>query len=191
MKVKGFTLVEIAIVLVVIGIILGMALKARGIVELARFKREASLVLEMNNAYMSYVALNGQNYSKRPGLTLNMTHFEEFIPSSKRYSEMIRDSWQFTWCRLSSNKAYPSVGYLEPHVDGQYVCTSINKKLSAELACYIDYLTDDSLWTSGQGRVYNDGGAALYEGDLTGKCHKLTPLQTTDTLQYMWLNKLD
>ena len=190
MKTKGFTLLEVTIVFVVIGILLGMALKARGVVELARIKREGALLIEMNDAYMRYVALNGQDYAKRPGLTLNMSHFDEFMPPSKRYSEMMKDSWHYSWCRLDTNTPLPAVGYFEPHADGQYICTNMNTKLPAEVACYVDYMIDDSIWNRGSGRVHNSDGAVLYEGDLSGMCHKLHTVQAnTNPLHYMWLNK--
>lgn len=57
----GFTIVELAIVLVVIGIILSMALKGKQLVEVAMLKREVQKIRKLETAFAIY-------YAKKNGL---------------------------------------------------------------------------------------------------------------------------
>lgn len=51
---KGFTLVELAIVLIVIGLLLGMAFKARNMVDAARVKSDISKITKISTAFNTY-----------------------------------------------------------------------------------------------------------------------------------------
>ena len=59
MKVKGFTIVELAIVLVVIGIILGMAVKGKSLVDAARVKADLARIHKVESATAIYYAKTG------------------------------------------------------------------------------------------------------------------------------------
>ena len=75
---RGFTIVELAIVLVVIGIILGMAVKGKQLVDAARDRAELAKITKLEAAtaiYYSYV--NGSIIDMTvfpPGLVGGMTH---------------------------------------------------------------------------------------------------------------------
>lgn len=60
---KGFTLVELAIVLVIIGLILGAVLKGQALIDSARLKRAYNLEREVLAAVYTYM----DKYSKYPG----------------------------------------------------------------------------------------------------------------------------
>ncbi len=57
---KGFTLIELAIVLVIIGIIIGAVLKGQDLIESARIKRFDNSVREWETAVWTYVDRKGQ-----------------------------------------------------------------------------------------------------------------------------------
>src|SRR3989304_4282663 len=60
---KGFTLVELAIVLVIIGLILGAVLKGQELINNARMKRLYNMKHEVNAAINTYL----DKYGKYPG----------------------------------------------------------------------------------------------------------------------------
>ena len=58
MKRKGFTIVELAIVLVVIGIILSMAIKGKNLVDTARFRMEINKIRKLEAAIHIFLAVH-------------------------------------------------------------------------------------------------------------------------------------
>jgi prepilin-type N-terminal cleavage/methylation domain-containing protein len=52
---KGFTLIELAIVLVIIGIIIGAVLKGKDLIESARIKSFSNSLMEWDIAVWAYV----------------------------------------------------------------------------------------------------------------------------------------
>ena len=59
MKMKGFTIVELAIVLVVIGIIIGMAVKGKSLVDAARVKADLARIYKIEAATAVYYTKTG------------------------------------------------------------------------------------------------------------------------------------
>ena len=66
---KGFTLVELAIVMVIIGLLMGAILKGQAMIEDARIKRVISDINGMSAAYFTYL----DRYSALPGDDPNAT----------------------------------------------------------------------------------------------------------------------
>ena len=59
----GFTMVEIAIVMVVIGLLIGVVLKGQALIQNARYKSLINQANELTNAYFAYL----NQYGKYPG----------------------------------------------------------------------------------------------------------------------------
>ena len=80
---KGFTLVELAIVLVVIGLLMGMAFKGKSLVDAARIKAEVNKVTKIGTAIHSYYA----KYGALPGQTGNGNNIT--FTNQRMYNELI------------------------------------------------------------------------------------------------------
>ena len=57
-RIKGFTLVELAIVLVVVGIIMTMGIKGKDLVRIANLRKEVLVINRMQAAVISYYGIN-------------------------------------------------------------------------------------------------------------------------------------
>lgn len=66
---EGFTIVELAIVMVVIGLIIGVVLKGQELVANARYKAVVSQASDLTNAYYTYL----NQYGKYPGDDITAT----------------------------------------------------------------------------------------------------------------------
>lgn len=66
-KEKGFTLIELAIVLVVIGLLMGMAFKGKALVDASRVKAEVNKISKISTALNAYLA----KYDTLPGQLAN------------------------------------------------------------------------------------------------------------------------
>ena len=67
---KGFTLVELAIVLVVIGLLMGMAFKGKSLVDAARIKADVNKIEKMSTAINVYYS----KYDTLPGIAGDVTN---------------------------------------------------------------------------------------------------------------------
>lgn len=82
---KGFTLVELAIVLVVIGILLGLVLKGKSIIDAANSRAETAKISKIRTAVQSYFT----KYDRLPGIN-NLDDTAKFS-SANVYEALIND----------------------------------------------------------------------------------------------------
>jgi prepilin-type N-terminal cleavage/methylation domain-containing protein len=114
---KAFTIVELAIVLVVIGIILSMAVKGRELVRVAKIKADIVKIEKMRTAlYMMYAKRNGQlpdivtADKVRPGATGTTAEFvdhnqliaEGMIGPHDMFSDVVNQQWLMRLCGIDS-----------------------------------------------------------------------------------------
>jgi competence protein ComGC len=87
---KGFTVYELAIVLIIIGLIMGLVLKVNAIIDVARLKKECAKFENMRSAFTIYYKM----YKGLPGAdkSLNGTGLTILANSETARNELIRAS---------------------------------------------------------------------------------------------------
>jgi prepilin-type N-terminal cleavage/methylation domain-containing protein len=79
---KGFTLVEMSIVMVVIGLILGMALKGKSLLDSATIRNEVNKLSLMQSAVMTLLTTSSNDGSLNELPKENTTKAYDFIENS-------------------------------------------------------------------------------------------------------------
>ncbi|OAG28612.1 prepilin-type N-terminal cleavage/methylation domain-containing protein [Thermodesulfatator autotrophicus] len=173
---KGFTLVELAIVLVIIGIILGGVLKGQEIIKNAKIKR-------LYNDYQGYVAAiytYQERYGALPGDDRNAaTRFATCNPvptngdGDGRMDDEDGTTWGRYWHHLRCAGIIPGSGSTHPtHAFGGRVYINYNDyNISGHTICFqnvpgdvadaIDRTNDDGIPNSGS--IQGDGSATTYD----------------------------
>lgn len=188
---SGFTLVEIAIVLVVIGILMGIVYKGSDLMDSSRRKDDLNKVMKIKSAMVMYHTKFNTVAGDRGGTT---------ITNDNIYSDLLREGLlspkDFELSR--TNKYYHFVGCdggglhgwgvntMEKGRNG-FIClfineaptasntdskSTLNKDLSYKDICFFESAIDDKNVSQGEGRSKTDIGAALgnysCNGDLEG-----------------------
>ncbi len=169
---KGFTLIELAIALMVIGLILAMAMKGRAIVDAANIKADMNKMNKMTSAIMTYVSI----YNRLPG-TVPLRGGGTVGTSQAFYIDMIDELFldrpDFL-AQSESGETYFKVVSCQVRASGGYDISTTLKtygnlcmilstqhpahgntatiKASNKFACYMEELLDNKNLTSGAGR---------------------------------------
>lgn len=176
-KKNGFTLVELAIVLVVIGLLVGMAIKGKTLVEAAKSKADYQKVNKLTTAVNVYYT----KYGRLPGLLPDKT-----ISPKLFYEEVIKEGllkaadfkitsagiaflnivgcekagttgnlmWQIvTPTETSSLCAYNTNKSIEDMLDNENVAYAQRSPFPRYLACQLETLVDDKNIRNGDGRI--------------------------------------
>lgn len=182
---KGFTLVELAIVLVVIGLLMGMAFKGKSLVDAARTKADIRKIQKMETALNTYFA----KYDTLPGKKSDGTYSDKSM-----VDELIADgSLNQADFKLASFASYIHfTGCEERIIQGGPVFypvdIDVNQRLCVTLTphsnhtdsavvdevtavkelyiCYIETLLDDSDILTGSARkttFRHDGSSRTYK----------------------------
>lgn len=198
---KGFTLVELSIVLVVIGILMGMAIKGRSMVEAAQVKKDMAKIQNISTAI-------GQFYSKYgmlPGKKNNGKYTDKSI-----YDDLInegtlnKDSFEFASFKnkihfagctsiTAGAKSTWTIANITPknnicvvfndtnHADNENLVSVDNTKIKSIQACYVEMSLDDGNIYAGNGKVRT--GSANNTEDFS-TCTKLK--KSTNTPEYLY-----
>ncbi len=167
---KGFTLLELTIVLVVIGLIMGMAIKGKTLVDSAKVRAEVVKMGKFETAVYTYFSKTG---SSLPPLDTSTGRYDASslitigaLGQRDYYSEMANDNWTLVACGMQP--AGFSVA-----ATGSEVCARIGLadhiKVPARLACSIEKMLDDDDLSTGTGRV--QAGAANFTQDVYNDCN--------------------
>lgn len=183
---KGFTLVELAIVLVVIGLLMGMAFKGKALVDSARIKADINKINKIGTALNVYYS----KYSVPPGLnrsTGKMTikaMYDEMVgeglikPTDFQFTSAPGTFLVFQGCQSviaadgsmrwrnvalseSENICIFRDGKAISEYGDKYADTSApsveSAYMSSHMICQIETLLDDKNITSGDGRLLEKG----------------------------------
>ena len=179
---KGFTIVELAIVLVVIGIILAMAVKASGLVFAARVRNDVAKLNKFEAAVMTGYTITGmlpegtlaykgtnaridESFYIDRGLLTN-ADFEILVSSYSGGWDDNDTLWVLVRCRTGY---YDNTSLTPPEVhrysvadnNGQNVCAvsnlnsnSVFGAMDVGLACEIEIMKDDENFNTGAGHEW-------------------------------------
>lgn len=187
---KGFTLVELAIVIVVIGILLSLAVKGKGIVDTAKVKNDVNKVLKIKTALASFYS----KYHTVPGVSGGAIALRNDI----MYTDLIKeglvkaddfkrsgantyyhfigcdssaDGWKYGEMSLnaSGGSALPYICLMEnnitPLADTSSGSSSANVDVSLKDICYYETMIDDRDVLTGEGRLAGTGTVDLGKFD--------------------------
>lgn len=177
-KLRGFTLIEIAIVLVVLGLLIGMVFKGKSILDAAKLKTDISKISKISTALNVYYS----KYNTLPGIIDNKTRemTSQAIYNQLISEGMLKDSdfklrsipnsyWQFHGCE----GAYDPSGNLlwqqqKLNADSKVCLYRTDKNPSTQTAsileadksftnsflmCSIENMMDDNAIKKGDGRL--------------------------------------
>ena len=188
---KAFTIVELAIVLVVIGIILAMVVKGKSLVDAARMRAEVAKVNKFEAAISEYYSLTGgklpqiaygNRIDRRPFIDAGLLTEKDYeinigtiVVSGREYkgywamggcSSRDRPYMFSSWMNIRSQvKNICILGVPDP--DDITTAQTINA-LDIRLVCNIEVMKDDQFLGSGIGRtsyVVNPGDTWIHEMD--------------------------
>lgn len=172
---KGFSLVELAIVLVVIGILMGLAIKGKSLIDAANLKADINKISRIQMAVNTYFT----KYDRLPGMTAaggnisdqlvynalvneELLTYNDFVVSDGSYGYTIY--WHFTGCNTNN------AGFLVPQTisSSNRLCIYLNSTAApgtitttgaaltpAALGAYIcamETMVDDNNPRTGNGR---------------------------------------
>lgn len=193
---KGFTLVELAIVLVVIGILLGLVLKGKSIIDAANSRAETTKLSRIKTAVQSYFT----KYDRLPGIT-SLSEGAKF--SSKNvYDALIDDEllspkdfvglddtyWAFIGCRTVDGTGNNNKRWVNSPIQNQAnLCvyltgtppetitntdaTMKDNKFDGSFICQIESSLDDMNSYNGMGRLLNDEAVTTGVGKKEYTCN--------------------
>ncbi|MDR2400230.1 MAG: type II secretion system GspH family protein [Deferribacteraceae bacterium] len=173
---KGFTLVELAIVLVIIGLITGMAVKGRSLAAAAEMREEVNKMRKYEHAFATHFAKSGSfvpatyDDSNQDLWSDNVSEIflEKGYLVSKdlvmKYSTRNPPKTYFI-AELQDNTSNPGMGYHLDREAEESEITNFGVLLDKSLdyfICSIEIMGDDRDITTGLGRVaYRGLGSAL------------------------------
>lgn len=189
---KGFSLVELAIVLVVIGILMGLAIKGKSLIDAANLKADinkiARIQMAVNTYFTKYDRLPGMPSGGTATLTDKIVYDALVDEELLKYNDMVISDgsygdisyWHFTGCSYnvdgylvsqsitSGNRLCIFVGSVEP---GNMTSTApaTNPRSKESYICSIETMIDDYNVRAGNGRLTSNVTAGV--GATNFKCN--------------------
>jgi prepilin-type N-terminal cleavage/methylation domain-containing protein len=153
---KGFTIVELAIVLIIIGIIIGMAIKGGALLQTAKMRAEFRKVDKIRTALSTWRANNPMGISKFPKLTADNNSPEldinELVTLGYLTDQEISTPFK-KWELIRGG--IPATSGVTGIADGEYGKSFILMldNTSPQYACNFEVLLDDRVFDTGSTRV--------------------------------------
>ena len=167
-KVFGFTLVEMAVTILLIGLVMVMIARGFSVYEAAKVRKEINKIKTFESALMAYSDFSG---GELPGVLggdgrLDMSGVIQMgmIPASIFKSDM--DGMNFNWVLIPcSRSGYPGDPINEYIIDGHLVSfnicalanstdpltSSLNYVMDSKLVCFLESVLDDKNTRKGLG----------------------------------------
>ena len=153
MNKKGFSIVEVVMVLILLGGVLWLVMNGKFLIDTMRVKSEIATLDKFSNALAFYrVERSGAPMKTNDKVNVDPTVFLQkgLIAADDMYSKLSESSWELVLCKPGPNGQYFE---LDPS-GGKTVCARMkNERYDGFATCYIDKLDDKSL-ISGQVRAH-------------------------------------
>ena len=153
---KGFTIVELAIVLMVLGLIMGMSLKGVALVSTARMRADVARLNKIQAATAALVSqyegdISGLQGASTGGIYDSNKFFETgfLLPLDLNGHTTAPDKWVFRNC--AQGAVDTNAHLIETNYNHGNICIRHNK-MSEIFACNVEKLMDDEDLTNGQNR---------------------------------------
>lgn len=207
---KGFTLVELAIVLVVIGLLMGMAFKGKSLVDAARIKADVNKVEKLGTAInvyyskydtlpgLSSVSGGGTTYAAKSSGAIYQTLIDEgLVKDSDFKSASGATYWTFIGCNHDAAK-WAATGIAEtanlciyrssnePKNQKTAETAIKNASISGETICQLETLLDDKNLETGDGRQGNNINLSKVDTTNWNCADKKANSINNEALEYMY-----
>jgi prepilin-type N-terminal cleavage/methylation domain-containing protein len=195
---RGFTIVELAIVLVVIGIILAMAVKGKALVDAAKFRAEINKIRKLEAAMHIYIASNATSHpdgATQWGEVAMQFFYDKGILSpgelrvdgaaAKMNTSMGQLRWTPVQCEVMVQGDYRIFRYIQsftPASDRSYCAALVSEDIQTgsfdhapilpKYQCGIELMLDDENVTTGSARRVSSIGGAINPTNFTPEEYK-------------------
>jgi prepilin-type N-terminal cleavage/methylation domain-containing protein len=151
---KGFTLVEITIVMLVIGIIAALAIKGKDLVEVANVRSELRKLEKIDLAVKSVILQKGKNGSASFFNNEGYAAGAEIIPVYFRERGLLDNRDFVTY--LVPETVTKSVWRKTPYDNASETAISISGSFTPQEACMVEYIMDDMMLHTGRVIIEQD-----------------------------------
>ena len=156
---KGFSIIEMVIVLVVIGIIATLAVVGNGLYKTSRIKADLATIYKLETALRTYYL----NASSLPAIDSNgILDVQQLVDSNiitdaELQSRFYPGAWRLRSCTVNSSNRYEYINEstrtkpIEICIEQVSVGTEISSHI--EMTCQIESTLDDENYLGGKGRL--------------------------------------
>jgi prepilin-type N-terminal cleavage/methylation domain-containing protein len=149
---KGFTLIELAVVLVVIGIIIGMTFKGLELIDIANTRAEMQKLLKIRNSLVAWISVNTKTEAAGDFRQDNVSLGGKYVYKFTDLDDLTDDDRKnpFGPWYLTRGVAKASGTSLDDNEGDTFFIYGEN--LSPRFICYVETLLDDDNVSTGTAR---------------------------------------
>lgn len=205
---KGFTLIEAAILLIVVGLVVAMVVGGSSLIDSGKVKAEMQKINQIQTAYTSFYTA----YNRPPGGSTNELHMSTpkaiyddlvrsgFLTVEQFEAKYLNGFWSFVGCSKSSdsdsNNTYWKIEPLDAEAGVCLVATEVDPRYDTEdnrdnpfsrnnarFACYTEIMLDDKNIRGGNGMMNKTSVSYLFDYD---NCDKGSEETFTGGVDYLF-----
>ncbi|MDR2401261.1 MAG: type II secretion system GspH family protein [Deferribacteraceae bacterium] len=192
---KAFNLVELAVVLLIVGIVAGMVLKGKSLLHASYYKSEVhkvdkirsavfALMAKYNGSYRAITFKDNKTYDTLDNNTNTIFDYAQFFDNGLLDENSVKvqytDNWSVALCATKTDE----LGYYITKKDSpNYIC-AYHPKLLYDIMCNLEVLMDDQSLTdkNGFGLVKEVPNAYKSNFDSDNKTFNCDDVNSTDGL---------